>query len=101
VVAQKPADAASDQPPAEPRVLVMLKSREHVVTVYSGLGQPDGQQFKIASRDGEVLAERLSMADFQDRYPTLYDFYRTSFAEAWAGMELDGSYGGVERTDGN
>jgi len=75
------------RPQQHRRVLVMLKSRQHVVTVYSGVGRPQGQQFKITSTDGEVLADGLRIGEFQGEFPMLYEFYRTSFAEAWAGTD--------------
>ncbi len=76
------------QRPMNRRVLVMLKSRRHVVTVYSGVGRPEGQRYKVSTLDGEVLADGLGMGDFQVQFPTLYEFYRTSFAEAWAGTDF-------------
>ncbi len=64
------------------RVIVYLKGRQHTVTVYTG------QRFGIASNDGKVLAESLSLQEFQARFPQTYQFYRWSYAEAWAGTDL-------------
>ena len=65
------------------RVIVYLKSRRHIVTVYSS---SDGQKFGLSSRDGKVLAAELSVSELKDQYPELYRMYNSSYAEAWAGL---------------
>jgi hypothetical protein len=73
------------------RVVVLLKSRRHTVTVYTG------QRFGIASNDGKVLAGNIGVKEFQKRFPGVYQYYRWSYAEAWAGMD----FGRTEVRTGN
>ncbi len=65
------------------RVIVYLKSRRHIVTVYSS---SEGPKFGLSSRDGKLLAAELSVSELKDQYPELYRMYNSSYAEAWAGL---------------
>lgn len=68
-------------------VLVILKSRRHTLTVYKG------QRFGVASDDGKVLAGNIGVKELQKRFPSVYQNYRWSYAEAWAGTDFGGGEG--------
>ncbi len=59
------------------RVIVYLKGRQHTLTVYSR------QRFGTISNNGIVLADRLSLQEFQARFSGAYQLYRWSYTEAW------------------
>ena len=75
--------AAAPARPAEPRgqILAYIKGRDHVVGIYSG------QRFDVRDLEGKLVASDLDVLQFRRQYPELYENYRTSFAEAWAGMD--------------
>ena len=61
--------------------IVYLQSSAHRVAVYTS------QRFDITTVEGTLVASGITQAQFQRDYPDLYDFYRTSYAEAWAGTD--------------
>lgn len=72
---------------AQGQILAYVKGRDLVVGIYSG------QRFDVRDLAGNLVAANLNVMQFQKRYPQLYENYRTSFAEAWAGMD---QLGGLE-----
>ena len=62
------------------RVLVFIKGRNQTLTVHTG------QRFSVSSNDGKTLAAEVSVVELRKRYPQIYEFYRSSYAEAWAGL---------------
>lgn len=64
------------------RILAYVRGRDLTVTIFSS------NRFDVARNSGQLLAENLNVVEFQNRYPALYESYRTSYAEAWAGEPL-------------
>ena len=65
---------------ARRRVIVFIKGRNRTLTVHTG------HRFSVSSNDGKTLAAEVSAVELRNRYPQLYEFYRSSYAEAWAGL---------------
>ena len=75
----KPAEVEST-PSAVPhgKVVTTLQTRDHEVTVYA---TDEGPRFTVAAAGGVVLAERLSVDEFEGSFPGLHQRYRSAFAE--------------------
>lgn len=71
----------------QPPIITQLRTRTHVIGVHS-TARSTKQLFTVAGTDGQVVAERISLSEFRARFPELYDTYRWSFAEAWAGSDV-------------
>jgi hypothetical protein len=78
---------STDANPAKRRVIVMLKSRHAILLVYSAAGNGYGPAFSIRSTAGKEIATEISMKTLQASYPTLYEEYRTSFADLSADLQ--------------
>ena len=80
--------AAASVEPAEPestpspvahgKVVTTLQTRDHEITVYA---TEQGPRFTVAAAGGVVLAERLSVDEFEGSFPGLHQRYRSAFAE--------------------
>jgi hypothetical protein len=70
--------------PSRP-VLVLLKSREHIVAVHADEIELGGPRMSVYTLDGTPLANEITGREMQQQFPMLYEFYRSSYAEAWAG----------------
>ena len=66
--------------PAKGRVIVMLKSRNGILVVYSSTAEAKGPTFAIRSTEGKEIASAVSLKELQASYPQIYEVYRTSFA---------------------
>src|ERR1700722_16768984 len=73
--------------PAKGRVIVMLKSRNGILVVYSSTAQSKGPTFAIQSTEGKELASAVSLKDLQASYPQIYEVYRTSFVDLSADID--------------
>jgi hypothetical protein len=73
--------------PAKGRVIVMLKSRNWILVVYSSTAKAKGPTFAIRSTDGKEIASAVSLKELQSSYPQIYEVYRTSFANVSADTE--------------
>jgi hypothetical protein len=78
------ATSAAVKPVPEPetgKVILVLQTRDHQVTVRSSVG---GElRYSVATPQGFALADRLSVADLKSRFPELHDVVT---GIAWAGM---------------
>ncbi len=73
--------------PAKGRVIVMLKSRNGILVVYSSTAEAKGPTFAIRSTEGKEIASAVSLKELQASYPQIYEVYRTSFANISADVE--------------
>ena len=73
--------------PAKGRVIVMLKSRNEILVVYSSTAEAKGPTFAIRSTEGKEIAPAVSLKELQASYPQIYEVYRTSFADLSAGID--------------
>jgi len=73
--------------PAKGRVIVMLKSRNEILVVYSSTAEAKGPTFAIRSTEGKEIASAVSLKELQASYPQIYEVYRTSFADISADIE--------------
>jgi hypothetical protein len=60
-----------------PPVIGQLKSRHHTILIHTG---SDGPRFTVATLDGNVIAEALSVDEIQAQHPEIYKTYKESFA---------------------
>jgi hypothetical protein len=72
---------------AKGRVIVMLKSRNGILVVYSSTAKAKGPTFAIRSTEGKEIASAVSLKELQASYPQIYETYRTSFANVSADIE--------------
>jgi hypothetical protein len=63
------------------KVILVLQTRDHLVTVRSTGG--DESRYSVATLHGIALADGLSPVDLKDRFPELHDIVT---GIAWAGM---------------
>lgn len=69
-------------------VIVHLETRDAVITAMAG---PDGPVYTVRTRDGRMLARRLSEQELQVRLPRIHRLLKTSYAQPkqgnvmWAG----------------
>ena len=85
---QKFAAAASSPIHAKPavqsepgKVILVLQTRDHRITVYGGKGAES--HYSVATLQGIALAEGLSVNELKSRFPDLHDIVT---GIAWAGM---------------
>lgn len=71
--------------PSSP-VLIYLRTRDHIVAVHRSVGNQAGARVSVFGARGELLAEEMTGVEMQQRFPALYEQYRRSYAEAWAGQ---------------
>lgn len=74
----EPAAEATPLPVAHGKVVTTLQTRDHEITVYA---TEQGPRFTVAAAGGVVLAERLSVDEFEGSFPGLHQRYRSAFAE--------------------
>ena len=77
------ATAAAVKPVPEPetgKVILVLQTRDHQVTVRSSVGEE--LRYSVATPQGFALADGLSVADLKTRFPELHDVVT---GIAWAG----------------
>jgi hypothetical protein len=67
--------------PEVAKVILVLQTRDHLVTVRSTGG--DESRYSVATLHGIALADGLSPVDLKDRFPELHDIVT---GIAWAGM---------------
>ena len=79
--AQSPAAKPAAQPEVG-KVILMLQTRDHRVTVRSSEGEE--LRYSVATLQGIALADGLSVADLKSRFPELHD---VATGIAWAGIE--------------
>jgi len=73
------------EPGSPRRVLLYLKSRDFLLAVHAGDGRTGAVRFSVSAPDGKQVALEISADELQTRFPDLYQSYRTSYADAWAG----------------
>jgi hypothetical protein len=61
------------------KVILVLQTRDYLVTVRSRAGE---KRYSVATLQGIVLAEHLSVNELKDRFPELHDVVQ---GIAWAG----------------
>jgi hypothetical protein len=61
-----------------PPIIGQLKSRHHTILIHTG---SDGPRFTVATLDGKVIAEALSVDEMQAQHPEIYETYKSSFAK--------------------
>lgn len=66
--------------PAGEKVIMVLQTREHRVTVFSG---EKGLHYSVATDQGIALADRLEASELKNRFPGLYEIIAGT---AWAGL---------------
>lgn len=49
----------------------VIKNREYVVEMYKGA---DARAFTVKNHAGEIVANKISEAELQQRFPALYEF---------------------------
>src|SRR4029079_14796683 len=59
------------------RVIVMLKSRREILVIYSTASH--APEFAIRSRDGKLVTDGVTLAQLKEKYPVLYEQYRTAY----------------------
>lgn len=62
---------------ATPPIIGQFKSRHHTILIHIG---SDGPRFSVATLDGKVIAEALSVDEMQAQHPEIYKTYKESFA---------------------
>ena len=70
----------------EGAVICYLQSRNNIVTISSG---PDGNVYTVRTKDGKTMAAKLNEADFQEKYPALYQQIKSSVAGNDATLRID------------
>ncbi len=60
------------------KTIVSLRSKNATVTVTTS---PVGPLFSVRDVDGKVMAAELSLVELEDRFPDVYDIYRSAVAE--------------------
>ena len=81
---QAQSQAAKPVPePAAGKVIMILQTRDHRVTVHSSDGKE--LRYSVATLQGVALADGLSVADLKSRFPQLYEVV-ASKNPAWAGI---------------
>ena len=91
--------AAASRVPGEPqvgRVITVLQTRDHEVTVFAG---DDGLRFTVNASGGDVLASLLTEPDFARLFPVLYRRYDSAFAGEDLEGVIDASLSHVERPE--
>ena len=73
--------AVAPKPPApqQGKVILVLQTRDYLVTVRSRAGD---KRYSVATLQGIVLAEHLSIKKLKDRFPELHEVVQ---GIAWAG----------------
>lgn len=74
----EPAEPEATPPVGHGKVVTTLQTRDHEITVYA---TEHGPRFTVAAAGGVVLAERLSVDEFEGSFPGLHQRYRSAFAE--------------------
>jgi len=78
------AQSLAAKPAAQPevgKVILVLQTRDHRVTVQSSEGEE--LRYSVATLQGIALADGLSVADLKSRFPELHD---VATGIAWAGI---------------
>jgi hypothetical protein len=78
------AQSLGGKPAAQPdvgKVILVLQTRDHRVTVRSGGGEES--RYSVTTLHGIALADGLSAKDLKSRFPELHDIVT---GIAWAGM---------------
>lgn len=78
------AQSLAAKPAAQPevgKVILVLQTRDHRVTVRSSSGQE--LRYSVATLQGVALAEALSVTDLKSRFPELHE---VATGIAWAGV---------------
>ena len=69
-------------------VIVYIKTRNEIVTIYSGQTEP---LYKVATKDGKVLGQYLSDKELRENLPDIYYLLKSSYTQdtdniaIWAG----------------
>jgi|WetSurMetagenome_2_1015567.scaffolds.fasta_scaffold694658_1 hypothetical protein len=58
-------------------VICYLQSRNNIVAISRG---PEGDVYTVKTKDGKIMAAKLNEADFQEKYPALYQQIKSSVA---------------------
>lgn len=66
-------------------VIVQLELPDHKITV---LGGDDGRRYQVHTHDGRLVADQLSVAEFEASFPTLFELYQESIANLDARIDL-------------
>ena len=85
VEATNRASAAPLPPKPGAAPIVIVKGREHTITIHSG------PRFTVATNDGKVLANQLSTAEIRQKLPEIYKTYESSFAGGAGHLDASGS----------
>jgi hypothetical protein len=64
-----------------PAIIGHIVTRDHEVAMSAG----DACQYTVRTRDGRVLAERVTARQLQTRFPDLHRVLNTGYAQ-WAGL---------------
>ena len=87
--AEQPAPALIQEPKGKLPVIVRLKTKNEVVTIFSG---QMGPLYNVTTKDGKILAQFLSEKQLQKNLPGIYRLLKTSYADnhpnnafIWAG----------------
>ena len=67
----------SDQKKNNEKVIMMLQTRDHLLTIYS---RDEDRLYSVGTKDGIALAERLTSAELKARFPELHEIVTTSVA---------------------
>ena len=65
------------------KVILVLQTRDYLVTVRSKAGE---NRYSVATLQGSVLAEHLSMKKLKDRFPEVHEVVQ---GIAWAGVHRE------------
>jgi len=89
-IKQKPTTTQTRSQAAKPvpepvvsKVILVLQTRDHRVTVHSSDGKE--LRYSVATLQGIALADGLSVGDLKSRFPQLYEVV-ASKNPAWAGL---------------
>ena len=69
-------------------VIVHIKTRNEIVTIFSGQTEP---LYNVTTKDGKVLGQYLSAKELQKNLPDIYRLLKTSYTDdmdntvIWAG----------------
>ena len=74
------ATAVPKPPVRKGKVILVLQTRDYLVTVRSKAGE---NRYSVATRQGIVVAEHLSIKKLKDRFPELHEVVQ---GIAWAGV---------------
>jgi hypothetical protein len=87
-----PAGLASTRDATAGPVLAQIRFAHHRIHVHSG---SDGPRFDVLTRNGHRLASHLSLPQFRERFPRLFDAYSTAVARLDASLHREPATGGT------